>query len=705
MTKEQSIQEAARHHQAGQRVEAEALCRQILAEEPNHPEALHLMGILTAQGGQLDAAIEMISLAVQISPDLTEAWTNLGCILVHKGKVDEAIAAYTHVTRLSPTNAAAHYALGLLLRDQGRLDEAILALSSATRLKPDYAEAHFKLGLSLRSQRRLDEAIAAYSKAVALKPDLADAHNNLANALRDKRQFDEAIAEYVRAIQLKPNDAVAHFNLANAFTQNERFPEAVVTFERAIELKGDYFEAHNQLALSLGYMQRFDEAMQSHHRALALRPDDATAHETLATTLLQKHDMDGAALSFRRALALGSCSARTWNGLGMALQALGQFDEASDSFRRALEISPDTPFFHKNLITSNRQEAGPAEIEHLTELLNQISLPISERVNAGFAVGKLLDDCNRFDEAFAIYSQTNSLFKEWRASDGKRYDGTQSARMVGQIIQNFTPGFFAARRHWGDPSEQPVFIVGMPRSGTSLVEQIAASHPSVFGAGELQDVDRMFANLPGGEDRTAGQRWDVSSIAKAAQGYLTHVRSLAAGAARITDKLPGNIWYLGLITMMFPNARVIFCRRDARDNCLSCYFQRFGHKNFHLYIYDLADCAGQYLDTQRLAAHWLKTLPLRMLEMNYEELVADQEGQSRRLIEFLGLPWDPACLEFHKNKRVVVTASVWQVRQPMYDRSVGRWRNYERHLGPLLEVLAAKRTKPGPFCNQPIFGI
>lgn len=689
MTPNQSIQIAAQHQQAGRPAEAEKICRKLLCEQPDHPKALHLLGILTAQAGHLEVAVELLGRVVRLRPDFADGWANLGCVLVHHRKPDEAIAAYTRVAELSPTNAAAQYAMGLLLREQGRVDEAIAAFSKATQLKPDYAEAHFKLGMALRSKGRLDEAIAAYSRATALRPDFADAHNNLANVLRDKRRLDEAISEYMNAIRLNPDDAIAHLNLGNAFSHKERFAEAVAEYDRAIQIKPDCFEAFNQRGLALANLQQFEQALLSHRSALALAPADARAHETLGATLLLKHDMQGAAESFNRALALAPGSATTWNGLGMAYQALGQFDEASDCFRRALAISPDKAFFHKNLITTSRQEADPADVRRLAGLLDQPDLPVNERVDAGFALGKLLDDSDRFDEAFASYSKANSLYRQSRAAAGQCYDSEKSRRTVDQLIQNFTPEFFARRRTWGDPSELPVFIVGMPRSGTTLVEQIAASHPAVFGAGELQDIDRLYSVLPGGEDRSSGQGWEAQPVSRAAKAYLAHLRSLNNDASRVSDKMPGNVWHLGLIAVLFPNARVIFCRRDGRDNCLSCYFQQFGKKNSHLYGYDLSDCGHQFVQTERLTAHWLSVLPLRMLEMQYEALVADQEGQSRRMIDFLGLPWDPACLDFHRTQRTVVTASVWQVRQPIYTRSVGRWRHYARHLGPLLDVLGS----------------
>jgi tetratricopeptide (TPR) repeat protein len=687
MTPDQAIQIADQHHRSGRPAEARMICRQLLAQQPNHPDALHLLGILSAQAGELDAAVELIGRALQLRPDFPQAWGNLGCILVNQGKLDEAIAAYSRVVQLRPSDAAAHYGLAMVLREHGRLDEAITAFSRASQLKPEDAETHLNLGMALRSKGRLDEAIAAYAKAIALKPDFADAYNNLGNALRDKEQLDEAIAQYAKALELKPDDATTHLNLAHAFREKAQFTEAMTAYERALKLKPDYAEAHSQMGVTLASLERFDEALLAHRRALALRPDDAHVHEALGATLVLKRDMTAAIDSFRRALTLAPDLAVAWNGLGAASLALGRLDDATVACRRALEISQNQKLFHKNLLSMmGRKTADPATMQRLTGLLDQPGLPVQERISAAFALGKSLDEADRFDEAFACYAQGNSLFKQWRAEAGERFDGESLHRMVDQKIESFTSSFFSDRRGWGDTSELPVFIVGMPRSGTTLVEQIAASHPAVFGADELPDIALLARALAKDDPKAPMQRWDAQAIAQAAEAYLEHLRSLGGAAARVTDKMPGNVFHLGLIAVLLPRARVIFCRRDPRDTCLSCYFQWFPSSRL-LYTYDLADCGRQYLETERLTAHWLKVLPLRMLEIHYEEMVANQEGQSRRLIEFLGLPWDPACLQFHQTQRAVVTASVWQVRQPIYTRSVGRWRNYERHLGPLLDVL------------------
>lgn len=689
MTADEVMRVADQHHRSGRTVEARTLCGELLARDPNHPDALHLLGILNAQGGQLAAAADLMRRAVRSRPDFPQAWRNLGCVLVNQHKLDEAAAAYANLVQLRPRDAAAQFALGVVLRDAGRAEQAVAAFSEAAALDGRDAQIPFQLGKALRQAGRVDEAIDAYSKAISLRPDFADAHNNLGNALRDKGLVEDAIAHYVTALRFQPDDGVAHLNLANAYRERERFAEALPEYERALQLDPANADAHSDLAATLASLERFPEATRSHARALELGPENARAHEALGATLLLTREMPAAIESFRQALRLDQNRAGAWNGLGAASLSLGKLDDAATFFRRAMELSQNDALFHKNLVSiMGGQKPDRSRLEPLTALVEREDLPVPNRIGAAFALGKLLDDDDRFDEAFARYAQANSLFREWRAEAGDRFDVEQVRRGVDRSIETFSTEFFARRRAWGTESELPVFIVGMPRSGTTLVEQICASHPAVFGADELADIARLAVALSKGADGDPTRNWDSRRIAQAAEAYLEHLRLLGRGAQRVTDKMPGNVFQLGLIAALFPRARVILCRRDPRDTCLSCYFQWFPSSRL-LYTYDLADCGRQVLETERITSHWLKVLPLRMLEVQYEELVADQEGQSRRLIEFLGLPWDPACLQFHKTKRTVTTASVWQVRQPMYSRSVGRWRNYERHLGPLLEVLGS----------------
>jgi tetratricopeptide (TPR) repeat protein len=716
-----AFSQALHYHQAGHLREAEQLYQKILQQAPDHADAHHLLGVLAFQTGRHDRAVRLIQQAltlnpgsapyhsnlgnallllgrrdqalahyrsaIQLQPDFPDPWINVGAVLLDQGKPSEAVAHFRQALRLQPEYPEAYNNLGNACKAQGQLDEAAAHYREALRLRPAFVEAHNNLGLVLLEQGKLSEAVAHFRQALRFQPDFPEAYNGLGNACKARGQTGEAEANYREALRLRPAFLAAHNNLGLVLLDQGKPSEAVAHFRQALCLEPNCPEAHLNLGNACKAQGQLDEAAAQYRQALRLRPDDASILDLLGSALLGQHDLSGAEVYFRKALALAPDSANIWNGLGVVLRSLGRFEEASDCFRRALAICPDRAAFHRNLISIGVQEADPVEVERLRRLLKQPGLALQERAAAGFALGKLLDDAARFDEAFACFARANALLKQTPAAAHDPFDGAQLRRGVDRMIQSFTPSFFAQRRSWGEASERPVFIVGLPRSGTTLVEQIAASHPAVFGAGELTDIGQIAVGLSPREGSATGQGWDAGSIARAAGAHLQRLRSLDGAAARVIDKMPGNVYHLGLIAVLFPAARVIFCRRDARDTCLSCYFQWFAG-TAHPYTYDLADCGRYYLETDRLMAHWLRVLPLRMLEIHYEALVADQEGQSRRLLDFLGLPWHPACLEFHRAQRPVLTASDWQVRQPMYRRSVGRWRHYARHLRPLLEVLA-----------------
>ena len=734
MTLQQQFEAGVLHHQAGRLAAAEKIYRQVLREQPNHADALQLLGIVAGQRGDADTAIDLIRRSIRVNPEHPGAYRNLAPLLAHKGRFDEAIAAYRKFLERRPDSAEIHRDLGAALQACGRLDEAFASISRAVELKPDFAIAQNDLGNIATIQNRLDDAIAAYSKAIALKPDFAEAHSNLGNALSEKGLNDEALAAYHRAvkhngnlaeayngigntlrrigrndeviiayltaIRLKPDFALAHFNLGQAYRSAGRPEEALAAYRDALRIEPDNAEVVAKMAVVLADLRQFSEAMNSHARLAALMPDAAITHEVLGKIMLQQQDAAAAADHFRRALAVNSNLDTAWYGLGTALQSQGKFDEAAKCFRHMLEICPHAGVgdVYRHLF-SGSAAADPADLERLKAFLRDPNMPVLSRSAAGFALGKALDETGRYDEAFAHYAEANSLVKQFRASVGDRYDPATAHRLNDQMIEVFTPKYFEQRRGWGEPSELPVFIVGMPRSGTTLVQQIAASHPLVHGAGELRDIADISKALGGTDVKSAALGWDSDSVKAAAEGHLQRLQALWRAspsarraspsannaASRVIDKMPSNVHHLGLIALLFPSARVIFCRREARDTCLSCYFQGFAKGN--TFSFDLAHCGHEYLATERLMNEWRNALPLPMLELQYEELVADLEGQSRRLIDFLGLPWDPACLEFYRTETTVLTASTWQVRQPIYQGSVGRWRHYERHLGPLLEVL------------------
>jgi hypothetical protein len=315
-------------------------------------------------------------------------------------------------------------------------------------------------------------------------------------------------------------------------------------------------------------------------------------------------------------------------------------------------------------------------------------LPLAQEIRLRYALGKYFDDLARYDEAFGTYRRANDLTKRYRSS----YDPRKLTRRVDRVIGSFDAAFLRQRQSEASASELPVFIIGMPRSGTSLTEQILASHPAVFGAGELPFWNRCFNAFEAAVLKGESVPTMMSAMA---HGYLERLRTFSETALRVVDKMPANFLYAGMIHAVFPRARIIHMQRHPLDTCLSIYFQNFF--NMGAYANDLEHLAHYYREYVRITDYWRSLLPSSaFLEVPYEALVADQEGWTRRMLEFLGLPWDPRCLDFQDTDRVVITASRWQVRQRISSGSVGRWRNYEKHLGPLRHLTELPRTAAAP---------
>jgi tetratricopeptide (TPR) repeat protein len=680
-----ALNTARRHYHAGKLAEAEKIYRQVLQNQPKHAEAMHLLGALVGQRGNIDAAIDLIRRSIGIKGEDAEAHGNLGILLAKQRRFDEAIVALSEAARLRPGDAAILNSLGNVATVLNRTEEEITAYSQVVALKPAFVEAHLRLGHAFDKKGMVDEAMGEYRRVVDLNPDFAEGHAYVGNMLVKKGRLDEAIAAYLKATGIQPDMAAAHLGLGHALRGAGRLEDALAAYKRAMAAKEDFLEAMLSAAAVLGELQRFEEALQWHDRAVQINSEAAVTHVALGSILLRQRGAAEAIEEFRKAVEIDPSLISAWNSLGLALQAQGAFDEAATCFRRMATMRPDLAIAYKNLSMMSKLAASQAEIDQLKAMLSKPNLAVAQRIAAEFALAKVLDDAERFDEAFGHYAQGNSLVKRQRAQVGEHYDSEAFHTHVNLVIETFTPEFFEQRRGWGDPSELPVLVVGMPRSGTTLVQQIAASHPMVHGAGELKEISNISTSLGGTDARSGAMGWTAESLKSAAGQHIQTLRAMDGEALRIIDKQPSNLHLLGLIALLFPSARVVLCRRDPRDTCLSGYFQWFARGN--MFSFDLADCGHYYLENERLMDHWLKVLPLKMLEFQYEDVIADLEGQSRRLIDFLGLEWDPACLEFYRTETTILTSSVWQVRQPIYQGSAGRWRRYERHLGPLLKAL------------------
>jgi Tfp pilus assembly protein PilF len=558
-----------------------------------------------------------------------------------RGRHQVAADMIRHAIAIRATEAAYHSNLGGVLQSQGKLDEAAACFEQALFLKPNWAEVHSNFGNVLQAQGKLDQAVASQERALALRPDFAQAWSNLGNARQAQGNLDAAAACYQRALAIQPDYADAHNNLGGVLASQERAEEAVPHLERALALKPGFASAHNNLANVYASQDRTEDAVVHYERALALNPDYAHAHNNLANVF--KHQ--------------------------------GKFEEAAEHYSRAIAIQPDYTEAHYGRAEITSFEAGSADLAALEALSGRGDPYIH------FALAKALEDCGDYARAWEHFRRGNALK---RAQID--YDEEGTVESFKQITAVFDRALFDRFEQQGDPSDVPIFVLGMPRSGSTLVEQILAGHPQIHAAGELTTLEKIIINYP-----QCVPELDGAALRSLAQSYLGRLPALADGKLRVVDKLSGNFLRIGLIRLMLPNARIIHTRRDPVDTCVSCYSKLF--TSGLLFSYDLAELGRYYRHYSELMAHWRSVLPpSAMLEVSYEDVVNDLEGQARRLIDYCGLPWDDRCISFHKTKRPVKTASAVQVRKPLFRSSLQRWRHYEAGLAPLLRELGVHET-------------
>ncbi len=532
----------------------------------------------------------------------------------------------------------------------GRLDEAIANYNKAISIDPDFAEAYNNLGIALKGLGRLDEAVESYNRAISINPDFAEAHCNLGNALRDLSQLTEAVDSYDKAVSIKPAFVEAHNNLGIALKGLGRLDEAVESYLKAISINPNHTEAHNSLGNALNELGRFDEAVASYKIAISIIPDYAEAH----------------------------CN------LGTVFNELGQLNDAITSYKIAISSNPDHAKAHYYLSCALKHHDYDDTIRAMETFYARDDISSEQRMHLAFGLGKAFEDLIEHNRSFAYILEGNRLK---RAS--YQYRIKEDIELYDKIKDVFSPVFFSNHPHAGNSDETPVFILGMPRSGSTLVEQILASHSLVFGAGELKDLSSLANTI---RSKRRGNKFpecvsDLNEEELFALGskYLDRLRKHSDINRFITDNMPHNFQLIGLIKVILPKARVIHCMRDPMDNCYSIFKKNFAEE--HKYAYEMMELGQYYNLYLDLMDHWRKSIPDFIYDIRYEELVFNQEEQTKKLLNYCKLPWEESCLSFHKTKRRVATASVNQVRRPIYSDSIRLWKKYERQLETLQKAL------------------
>jgi tetratricopeptide (TPR) repeat protein len=532
----------------------------------------------------------------------------------------------------------------------------------------------------------LQTAERLYRQVLAQQPANFDALHLLGVARAQQGQYDEARRLIAKALALNPRDPGALSNLGNVLSELNRPAEAVESLKRALALKPDYVEGIYNLGNALSTARRYEEAVGAYREALARRPALAAAEFALAEALRQLNRTDEALALLQQILDREPRNSNAHNRRGVILRELGRPADALAAFDASIALDPTQTEPYLALISLKGVTVDDPRIGAMEQLAGRTDLPPDRRGPLLFALSQAYERAGRYEESFRHLLEGNRL----RRSQ-VNYDERPARRRFERLRQIFTAELLAEKRDQGAASEVPIFVLGFPRSGTTLVEQILASHPAVHGAGELVIMGEIAAALTARETLYFPECMPflgADALTRAGEAYVARMQALAPEAQRITDKMPDNYMFVGLIHLILPRARIIHLRRDPLDVCLSCFGQHFeGEINYSYDLRELGRYHRMYLD---LMEHWRLMLPPgAMLEVQYESVVEDIESQARRILDYCGLPWDPRCIAFHQTDRVVRTASVDQVRRPIYRSSVQRWRHYEAQLAPLMEALAA----------------
>jgi tetratricopeptide (TPR) repeat protein len=612
------------------------------------------------------------------------------------GDVNQAAALYKAVLEKFPNNKRASQGLMVLSRpaqgqaaaglvpppdqmralitlsDQGKLDAVIEQAAAMSRRFPKFFELYNILGVANSKLGRHEDAIANYKKAILVNPEFAGGHYNLGNAYRDLGRPEDAAACYARTIQIKPDFVDAHLNLGNIYKNLGRFEDAIANYAKALDLRPDYAHGHNNLGDALNDLGRYDEAIVKFIAALQIQPDLAEAHNNLGNAYKHLGRHEDAVASYEKAADIKPDYADAYNNLGAAFTDLGRREDAIASYSRALEIKPDFARAHRNLSTIKRYRSSDPQISQMSDLLAHAALPVNDQMNLNFGLGKANDDLGQYAQAYDYFSQGNRLRKSMLG-----YSISTDQELFCQIksafeSENPVSGAPTTTRNPSGPT--PVFIVGMPRSGTSLVEQVLASHSHVHGAGELKTLESGIKECGGLQSEFSAAQWE-----ELGRYYRSGVEKLGASERCVTDKMPLNFRWIGFIRYALPEAKIIHVKRDARATCWSIFKHCFATDG-NAYAYDMNDITAYYDLYRDMMDFWEEKFRGKIYHLNYEQLTENQEGETRNLLKQVGLEWQDQCLEFHKAERVVATASALQVREKIYTGSSQAWRKYEQFL-------------------------
>ena len=712
----------------GEMAQTERQCRIALQAFPRSVTLLNLLGAAFQMQGKLDFAASAFAKAIELNPKDAQLHNNYGVVLLALSSFDKARACFLKALKLMPDYVEAHNNLGNALRSLEQLDAALTRYDKAIAIQPAYGQAHYNRGVTLQQMQQMSAALASYEHALAVQPEFIEAHINRGAIFQQLGKTDDAIASYELALAIDPDHAEMHNNLGIIYAGTGDHESAQTYYEKALALKPDYVEGYINLATMLFNRGHIGAAIAHIETALGHDANDAMAHNlygllkkaqgdvagalaSYATAIAQNSDFvephinKGLALqqsgahtaalaAFDRAIKINPDHAEAYNNKAVTLQELGRFDAALASYDQAITLAPDyaLAYFNRSNLIKDIAPNDPM-LANMERLFADHNTDRNARKKLGFALGAAHEKMAHYDASFRFLQQANGLRKaegDYHIEDDRALftmitDSYRHFQLACPEIKNTKIKNTQAKN-----AIQPILIVGMPRSGTSLAEQILVSHPDVYGAGELDTLTILFETLficphrqPSPKDMA--QRVVAETETIRAQ-YFETLTAYADSAAFVTDKLPLNFRWTGFIKQIFPEAKIIHLQRDPRAICWSIYKHEFASKG-NGFAYDIEDLSDFYRLYADLMGVWQSLLPDDIYQLDYEQLTQNQEDETRALLAFCDLAWAPQCLEFHKTERAVQTASNVQVRKKLYKGSSDVWRHYEKYLGAWMDLV------------------
>ncbi|WP_170335455.1 tetratricopeptide repeat-containing sulfotransferase family protein [Ruegeria arenilitoris] len=678
------------HYENGHLKQAVGLFSEIIRVAPRHAASHQMLGLIAYRMGQFEPAVAAFEQAVRLQPGNGAFLTNFTEILRASGRLDQALEAGAQAVRLAPGNPAAHSNLGLVYYDRKDLSQAKTSQDRALALDPNFDRAINNLGSIARDEGDLGKASELYRKALRINPGSTETANNLVSVLIEAEKLAEA-GEFAKArLKISPRDAELHRNFGRLLVLQNDLDSAEACFRTSIDIdstKADSFVGLSQVLFEKNHPKL---ALIEAEQALRLDPDNAAACHQLALVEAHLGEVEKAETLHKRALELKPEMTASHLALGHLAMEQGKFEAARQRFETAAELADDKLSALIALARLEKVTENSEVFQSLEAVSSSVETLLPQKAVAyHYAMGDCYERLGRYDEAFSSFEK-GARVKRGLIS----YDPNEIDQLTDDLIATFNRSTIERLRSCAISSAKPIFIVGMPRSGTTLTESILDAHPDVFGAGELNDLQNVFGRLPDGTTNVprALRSTTAEALTRCAEDYVEALTAHSPNAVHLVDKMPANFQLIGLIHAILPNAKIIHIAREPMDICLSCYTRLFERSQLH--SYDQQEL-GQYFNNYiRLMNHWRETLPEHAFHnIHYEDLVDDIDGVARGMIEYCGLDWTDACLEFYSGERRVRTASVQQVRQPLYSSSKAKWRRYERYLQPLMETVGENRIR------------